>query len=80
MLRRFFHLVVGEPFGGFAGTLVDLGRQLWDFMKAYCTRREYASRRQKLPRLTMSIPQFVAMTIMPRVALLVLDASLPLFS
>lgn len=43
-LQQFFHLVVGEPAGGLAGTPTTLTRKSWHLMEAYCARREYALR------------------------------------
>lgn len=56
VLQRFFHIVIGELSGGFADTLVDLARQLWDSMVAHCTRREYASRTAKATWVDLAHP------------------------
>lgn len=47
MLQRFFHFVIGEPSGCFAGPPADLARQIWDLMEAHRTRRKYARHRTK---------------------------------
>lgn len=78
MLQRFFYLVIFGPFGVFHAL-----RPTW-FTSCVIWRKHIAlgaimqAVRQKLPEFTLSIPQSVVMTVIPRVVLVFFDASFPL--
>lgn len=46
-LQRFFHLMVREPAGGFAGCLSDLAHQMWDLTEEYYDCCEFTRRTAK---------------------------------
>lgn len=78
VLQRFFNLVIDKPSRGFVGTLADLALQFWDLMEAYCARRDYSSRVAKDSCVNVFHLPVRRMKMTSRVALVILNASLPL--
>lgn len=75
MLSRFFHVAISEPSADFPGIPADFARRFWDLMTAHYNRRKYPSRRPKLSLLTFYTLWFDALTVVPRIALAVFEAS-----